>query len=100
MSERHEGGTPLKVCRGNGGNVHETTPFLLYSDFSLPELGQSRPLGRKLDEEIFIAYDTDHDDEGSEKAVYWIGNHYHRDTAVVVEGAVGEGGAPTRSTKE
>ena len=46
----------------------------LYSDFSLPELGQSKPLGRILDEVVFIAYDTNHDDEGSEKAVYWIGN--------------------------
>jgi hypothetical protein len=74
MSERHQGEAPPESVQKEQKKLAREHAFLLYSDFNLPELGQSKPLGRILDEEVFIAYDIDQNDKGSEKATYWIGN--------------------------
>lgn len=46
----------------------------LYSDFTIPEMGESKPLGRVLDEEIRITYSGD-EVNPEEEPTYKIGNN-------------------------
>jgi hypothetical protein len=59
MTERHDSGTFEQGARKEQKEGLSEGAICLYSDFTMPELGESSPLGRILDEEIRISYSGD-----------------------------------------
>jgi hypothetical protein len=72
MPERHEAGRPKEVAKEERKEKSSEYALCLYSDFSVPEPGESKPLGRILDQEIHISCEPDPD--WGNRLVYWIGS--------------------------
>jgi hypothetical protein len=76
MSERHERGTFEQGVKKEQREGASEYALCLYSDFAMPELGDSKPLGRILDEEIYFAFEYDPDDKSpGRRPTYWMGNN-------------------------
>jgi hypothetical protein len=76
MSEIHDPGRPERVAREEQREVSKPYALLLYADFSIPKLGESRPLGRILDEEIFMSFEQERNGNSpDDDPLYWIGNN-------------------------